>query len=529
MIGLAAAAGDGAGTLLARDAAATTGDNRGDVMTDFAAAVHDWPDHAAIRYADETVSYREFAEMVRVTAFRYRAHRFGGRGSSSLIGTLVSHTPAVAEQMFGVLAAGAAYCPIDADLPPARRRELAEAIGLRRVFPSSGDAREITTSTTETPVPLPHPADPAYVLCTSGSTGAPKPVVVSRRALTVTVRALRSLFAITPDDRVLQFASLGWDTCLEEILPALTAGAALVFDDAAHSHSFPKFVRMLERQAVTVLDLPTAFWHELVLFLDEERAALPDCVRLVVIGGERIDPTRLRQWRRLDLGHISLLNTYGCTETTMVTHAVQLSGPGTEPAVAADDADAPIGRALPHVRDHVTAEGELLVAGDGLATGYLGRPELSTSAFPVVDHGWGPVRWFRTGDLVRRGEDGLLYSRGRTDEQVKVLGVRVHPAEVEAHLNTHPAVKAAVVLAVRSLGRTALDAYVVPIGEVTPGEVRRYLQARLPSQLVPSRVTFVPALTYTASGKVDRTAMQRAAAGHEHIPENPLGSKGAAR
>lgn len=224
----------------------------------------------------------------------------------------------------------------------------------------------------------------------------------------------------------------------------------------------------MAEQDVTVLDLPTAFWHELVLYLHEEPALLPDSVRLVVIGGERIDPTRLRQWRDLDVGGVRLLNTYGCTETAMVTHAVQLSGPGTEPGVAAD-AEAPLGRPLPHVGDHVTAEGELLVSGPSLATCYLGMPEATATAFPVVDHGSGPTRWFRTGDLVVRGGTGLLYPRGRADEQVKVRGVRVHPAEVEAQLMTHPAVSAAVVVGEQLLGRTSLTAYVVCAGVTTAG------------------------------------------------------------
>jgi acyl-coenzyme A synthetase/AMP-(fatty) acid ligase len=252
-----------------------------------------------------------------------------------------------------------------------------------------------------------------------------------------------------------------------------------------------------------------------VLFLHEERAALPDSVRLVVIGGERVDPNRLRQWGDLDAGHVRLLNTYGCTETTMITHAVQLSGPGTEPVVAAHDAEAPLGRPLPHVRDHVTDEGELLVSGPSLATGYLGLPEVSARGFPVADHGSGPTRWFNTGDLVIRGEDGLLYSRGRADQQVKVLGVRVHPAEVEAQLNTHPAVVGAVVVGERLLGRTSLTAYVVAAEATTPAELKRYLRERLPGQFVPTRVKFVAALSYTASGKVDRAATQCAAA-HYH-------------
>jgi amino acid adenylation domain-containing protein len=499
----------------------------GDVIADFAAAARDWPHRAAIVHNGTTITYRDLAERVRLTGLRYRARRFGAEGPSGLIGALVSHTPAVVDHLLGILQASATYCPIDAALPVARKQALAAALGVDHLFAVARDPHEQTNLRIETldddpvaadaelPQPLWHGSDPAYVLCTSGSTGAPKPVVVSRHALTVTVRALRDLFALTPEDRVLQFASLGWDTCLEEILPALTAGATLVFDDEAQSGSFPRFVRMLAQREITVLDLPTAFWHELVLFLHEERAALPDSVRLVVIGGERVDPTRLRQWRDLGAGHVRLLNTYGCTETTMITHAVQLAGPDNEPEVAAHDAEASLGRPLPHVRDHVTDEGELLVSSPCLATGYLGLPELTATGFPVADHGSGPTRWFRTGDLVTRGERGLLYPRGRADEQVKVLGVRVHPAEVEAQLNTHPAIAGAVVIGERRLGQMSLTAYVVPAGATTPAELKRYLRERLPSQFVPSRVKFVAALAYTASGKVDRAATQRAAAEYD--------------
>ncbi|MDV3128681.1 AMP-binding protein [Mycobacterium sp. 21AC1] len=481
----------------------------GDVVADFAAAARDWPHRAAVVHSGSSIEYRDLAAWVGATASGYRARRTGAAGSAGLIGALVSHTPAVVAHLLGILQAGATYCPIDASLPAARKEMLASVLGLDRLFVAAGSPHEPMD---QLPQPLWHPGDPAYVLCTSGSTGAPKPVVVSRGALTVTVRALRRLFALTPEDRVLQFASLGWDTCLEEILPALTAGAALVFDDEAHSGSFPRFVRMLEAREITVLDLPTAFWHELVFFLHEEGATLPACVRLVVIGGERIDPTRLHQWRALELGHIRLLNTYGCTETTMITHAVQLSGPGTEPDVTSHGAEAPLGRPLPHVRDHLTDEGELLVSGPSLATGYLGLPELTATGFPIDDHGWGATRWFHTGDLVMRVEHGLLYALGRTDEQVKVLGVRVHPAEVEMQLTAHPAVAGAVVTGERRLGRTVLTAYVVAAGATTAGELKRYLRDRLPGQFVPSRVEFVDALAYTASGKIDRTATRLAAA-----------------
>jgi amino acid adenylation domain-containing protein len=490
-----------------------------DVTVDFATAAREWHDRPAVVHDGVPTTYRDLAERVRHTARRYQERRQGADGPSGLIGAVVSHTPATVEHLLGILEAGAAYCPIDAALPAARKEALAAVLGLDRLFAATPDPGASTTLRIETldegsfdttgglPLPRRHGGDPAYVLCTSGSTGAPKPVVVSRTALATTVRALRHLFALTPQDRVLQFASLGWDTCLEEILPALTAGAALVFDQEAQSGSFPRFVRMLAERDVTVLDLPTAFWHELVLFLHEEQTTLPASVRLVVIGGERIDSTRLRQWRALGTEHVGLLNTYGCTETTMITHAVHLGSPDGEP----EGTEVPLGRPLPHVRDHVTDEGELLVSGPGLATGYLGLPDVTAAGFPVADHGDGPTRWFRTGDLVTRGEGGLLYPRGRADEQVKVLGVRVHPAEVEAQLNAHPAIAGAVVMGERRLGQMSLTAYVVAASAITPAELKRHLRERLPSQFVPSRVKFVAALEHTTSGKIDRAATQRAA------------------
>lgn len=463
-----------------------------DVFRAFEATAAVRGSEAALLHNGDVVTYQSLAERVAMTASLYRRD-FADQGSPRPAGVVVSHAPAAVEHLLGALAAGAPYCPIDAALPAARRQQLAEAFGSADIGGSA-----------------------AYVLCTSGSTGAPKPVVVSRQALSVTVRALVDLFELTPDDRVLQFASLSWDTCFEEMLPALTCGATVVFDCEAHSGSMPRFLRMVHEREITVLDLPTAFWHELVLYLKDEQTGLPDTLRLVIIGGERVDPTRLQQWRSMATGGITLLNTYGCTETTMITHAVRLSGPGTEPEIEAQQGETPLGRRLPHVVDHISDEGELLIAGPGLATGYLGFAELTEAAFPVVAHGCEPTRWFHTGDLVTGSAGGLLYPRGRVDEQVKVLGVRVHPAEVETQLTTHPAVAGAVVVGTRSLGRTTLTAYVVPALAVSAAELKRYLRARLPGQFVPSRINFVAALSYTSSGKVDRVATQCAAADLEN-------------
>lgn len=490
------------------------------------------------------------------------ARRLGAR--PGVVAVQAGHHPETVVGLLGVLTAGGVYCPADPAFPEHRLRAMLSAVECRTMVaadpasahrlgldwvapaplpeftdnPAPGPRTgppESPDATADPPAATPrqpesdlgrngngngnHAEDPAYILFTSGSTGQPKPVLTPRRALTAVVPALRDLFGLTPEDRVLQFASLNWDTCFEEILPTLATGAALVFDDAAHSGSFPRFLRMVERERITVLDLPTAFWHELVLHLAEDRTPLPDCVRVLVIGGEAASAARLADWAALDTGRIRLVNTYGCTETTLITHAVDLHGPQ---APSTDwerpgGARAPIGRALPHVIQLISEKGELLIGGPSVALGYLGLHEATAARFTVVDG----ERCFRTGDLVSSSPDGLLTHRGRLDGEAKVRGVRVDPAEVEAHIAGHPGVRAAAVAAVTLAGRSALVAYVVAragtAAEALDTDLLAYLRGRVPEHLVPSRVTVVPELVLTASGKVDRAGSHRRHAAHDQV------------
>ena len=411
---------------------------------------------------------------------RVREHAAGLGDRPGLVPVPAVHDPATVVALLGSWAAGGTYCPID----PAFPADHADAA----VAALDGQALD----------------DAAYVLFTSGSTGRPKPVAVPHRALDAVVPALVDLFGIGPEDRVLQYASLSWDTSFEELLPTLTAGGVVVFDTDAHSGSWPRFLRAVARGGVTVLDLPTAVWHELVLHLGESGEQLPDSVRLVVIGGEAVDPTRLAAWRTLPgAERVRLLNTYGATETALITHAADLHGPH---AIATEGA--PIGRPLGHVRQHISEDGELLVAGPNLADGYPGVPDATLARFVEV----AGVRWFRTGDVVRPGPDGLLHHAGRLDDQVKVRGVRVDPGEVEAHLRRHPGVAAAVATGLSVSGRTILAAYVVPAGPRPANgtdlvvEIREFMRSRAPGHLWPSRITLVPDVARTRSGKVDRRA-----------------------
>jgi nonribosomal peptide synthetase protein VioO len=442
---------------------------------EFLAVAAHAPDRPALVHDGRAVTYGELRAAAEAVAAE-----LGER--PGIVGVEATRTPGTIAALLGVWLAGGAYCPLDPAFPPARLAAMRAVCD--RVLGEPGDPVD----------PVDGPV-PAYVLFTSGSTGMPKPVATPVTAIAAVTAALRDLFAITPADRVLQFASLNWDTCFEEILPALTAGATLVLDADAHTGSFARFLRMVERAQVTVLDLPTAFWHELVHHLTEDAATLPGCVRLVITGGEAVRPARLADWLALGTG-ARLLNTYGCTETTLITHACELGVPYEK---------VPIGHALPHVVE-VVEDGELLVGGPALALGYPGLPEKTAEKFVERDG----TRLFRTGDRVSRRPDGMLVHEGRLDGEVKIRGIRVDPAEVEAHLVRHPAVLEAAVAGVRTANHTSLAAYVVTRAEIAPEEILAELRTRVPGHLVPSRLTVVPELVRTASGKVDRAGTHAA-------------------
>jgi amino acid adenylation domain-containing protein len=500
-----------------------------DVVDAFAETADRCPERRAIVHDGLTLSYADLRARVQATA-----QRLGRR--PGVVGVPATHSPGTVIGLLGVFAAGGTYCPIDPAFPAARQRDMVAAAGCRTVLPTDRDPEPVRPGSPDRPgrpgsgrlgVAI-GPEEPAYILFTSGSTGEPKPVVTPRRAIAHAVAGLRELFGLTPSDRVLQFASLNWDTCLEEILPTLTTGASLVFNDEAHSGSFPRFLRMIENERITVLDLPTAFWHELVGYLVDHRVELPGCIRVLVIGGEPVSPARLRAWCDLDTARIRLVNTYGCTETTLITHAVDLHGPRAPQFDRPWDATTrvPIGWSLPHVREHLSEEGELLVGGPSLALGYRGRPEATAARFVTLDssggNGDGTDTHFRTGDRVSRSGGGMLVHEGRLDGVVKVRGIRVDPGEAEAQIAGHPEVDAVAVAGATVAGRMTLVAYIVPRTPAEPAntaqpadtnalgaDVLAHLRTRVPAHLVPSQVNVVSELVYTASGKVDRAGTHR--------------------
>jgi amino acid adenylation domain-containing protein len=470
-----------------------------------------------------TVTYRELEER----ANRLARHLRGlGVGPEVIVGVAAGRSPEMVAGLLAVLKAGGAYLPLDPAWPAERMAWMLEdahtsvllaerglEIPGRRVVPLEGGDWEA-----EDPAPLPAvsgPENAAYLLYTSGSTGRPKGVIVEHRALAHYALDAAAAYGVHPGDRVLQFASIGFDTSAEEIYPALLAGATLVPRPESMLDSVPRFLAELDRLGITLLNLPTAWWHELAAGLED--ASLPARVRRIILGGERALGERLALWRRGTDGHPArLVNTYGPTEATVVTTRHELEE-------VADGAEIPIGRPIAGARVYVVdgrgqlvpqgVAGELWIGGAGLARGYLGRPGLTAAAFVPDPFGGTPgARLYRTGDLARFREGGVLEFLGRIDGQVKIRGFRVEPGEVENALAGHPGLRSvAVAVHEPEPGAPRLAAYVVPSGEEAPTatELRRFLAAKLPDAWIPSAFVTLPELPLTASGKVDRRALPK--------------------
>jgi amino acid adenylation domain-containing protein len=380
---------------------------------------------------------------------------------------------------------------------------------------------EIDSQSTAAPETLPAHDHAAYVLYTSGSTGVPNGVIVEHRALLNFCLAAIRTYGLTAHDRVLQFATLTFDSCLEELFPALMTGGTVVVRSVEMLSTVAGFIDGLRRLEVTVASLPTAYWHLLCDALPEGGLSLPPTLRLVIVGGERAQKRRLLKWHEHVGQRVQLLNTYGPTEATVVATACDLTTGGDLDLRAEE---LPIGRPIGNVQAYVLdpqgepapvgVAAELYLGGMGLARGYLNRPELTAARF--VANPFGAGRLYKTGDRVRWRCDGLLEFVGRIDEQVKLRGFRVEPGEIESALMTHPGVRAACVVARQNTSHDLeLAAYIVPSDPAAAHaeDWSQYLSRRLPAFMIPATFLILDSLPLTPHGKVDRAALPAPQAG----------------
>ena len=467
-----------------------------------------------------------------------------GVGPESRVAIMVERSLEMVVAVLGTLKAGGAYVPIDpatpadrldfllADARPAlllagggvadRLRESAVA-----VVALDAERERIAAASAEPPAVAVDPDNLAYVIYTSGSTGTPKGVAVRHRSAVAYVRAVAREYGMRVGDRELQFASLSFDASVEEIFAPLAAGAAVV-PRSGPAEEPARFLAGCAELGITVLSLPTAYWHQIAAAVETGDPPLPPALRLIVMGGERALPERWAAWGRGPGRRVRLVNAYGPTEATVA--ATLHEHPGT-PDPLAGRREVPIGRPLAGVRAQVVDRdlrpvptggiGELVLGGVGVARGYLARPGLTAERFvPDPLSGEPGSRLYRTGDLVQLLPGGTLEFAGRLDDQVKVRGFRIEPGEIEAVLATHPGLREAAVVVYRG---DSLLACVVAADAAAPpaiAELRAFLAERLPAHMVPTAYAVLPALPLTSSDKVDRRALAR----QEHVTE-PAGER----
>ncbi|WP_057921655.1 non-ribosomal peptide synthetase [Lysobacter capsici] len=493
------------------------------------------PDRDAIVDGDRTLSYAELDAGAERVARRLRALGAGpGRYVALIMGRGVDQIVA----MLGVLKSGAAYVPIDPVYPDARIADMLADCRPTVVIAQDAIAQRWGRVAGDVDAPLliiedacaPSDAtdalgdggaaasasDAAYVIYTSGSTGRPKGVVVEHRNVVHLIRNHVIQCGLVAADRVMHYASCSFDTSVEEIFPALWAGATIVVRPATLVVPDADFEQFLRDQRISVADLPTAFWHRWVQASargNGEGPAMGPDLRLVVVGGEKAEPAALAQWRALPAAAATRwLNTYGPTEATVYATAHALNC-----AAAPRAWDGGIGRPIAgvHVRivdaygqvAPVGAAGELWIGGDGVARGYLDRPALTDEKFLRDVDG---LRWYRSGDIARWRHDGHLEFLGRDDGQTKLRGYRIELGEIEAALLACPQVRdAAVTVRSDGDGEPRIVAYVVP----APGEtmdtrgLRDALAAQLPEYMLPAAFVALDSIPLLASGKLDKAAL----------------------
>ncbi|MBI4587207.1 MAG: amino acid adenylation domain-containing protein [Candidatus Rokubacteria bacterium] len=497
----------------------------------FEAQARRTPDAPAVVFEGQRLTYAELDRRANQLAHSLRAL---GVGPDALVGICVERSLEMVVGLLGILKAGGAYVPLDPTYPSARLavmladaevRVLVTQEGLVQRLPPHGATvvrldtgwKSIAQEPEDAPVTGATAATLAYVIYTSGSSGRPKGVLVPHRAVVNHSVAVAKRFGLGPSDRILQFASISFDAAVEELIPSWLSGATVVLRPEGAAPSGPELLRLIEREQVTVLNLPTAYWHEWVYELDLSGERLPPSLRLVVVGGEKASPERYATWQKVSAGGMRWMNTYGPTEATVTATVYEPPSPGTPDLASELPIGRPIANSTIYLLDAhgqlvpIGVPGELYIGGPGVARGYLNRPELTAEKFvPDPFGGDAGARLFRTGDLARYRPDGNIEYVGRTDHQVKIRGFRIELEEIEAVLGQHPGVRETIVVACEDAsGEKRLVGYLVagPSAPPSSGELRTFLKEHLPEYMVPSAFVFLSALPLTLTGKVDHRAL----------------------
>jgi amino acid adenylation domain-containing protein len=487
------------------------------------------PDGVAVRYGGRTVRYRTLAATASKIAddLRGKGLRRGAR-----VAIMLERSPEAVAAILGVWLAGGAYVPLDAEGPAERRDVMLVAAGVETVITRASDAADLAkfdpvvcdelveTDLPELRLPELSEADEAYVIFTSGSTGRPKGVVVGHDNLRYHVAARAAAYEDRPIASFLLTFPLIFDGSVTVLSCTLASGGTVVIPEPIEATDPDRLVALIERAGVTHTDMTPALWALVLQAASKDQLA---SMRLALVAGEAC-PSDVVFAHYDKLPALPLYNEYGPTEAT-VWSTTYLCRPD-EP-----DGTVPIGSPIPGTRVYVVdrygrpcppgSVGELIVAGPGVARGYLGVDAASSEAFGsnAFSDDAGYARTYRTGDRVAFGFDGRLRFFGRSDNQVKVNGYRIELPEIESCLVGLPQVDEATVVVETTDGRGGrLVAHLGGSDLPTAEEVREQLRRRLPAYMVPQAVVLHDRLPRTRTGKVDRNQLSSPKDSEEAVP-----------
>jgi amino acid adenylation domain-containing protein len=488
----------------------------------FEAQAQNTPDAIAVSFEERRLTYRQLNERANQLAHNLRKF---GVGPDVLVGLCVERSIGMIVGILGILKAGGAYVPLEPAYPRERLAFMLEDAKvhvlliqehLRPNLPQCqvpvlrvDEDWQMAAESRENPVNSTTASNLAYVIYTSGSTGQPKGVAVPHRAV---VRLIRNTnyVALTPADRIAQASNASFDAATFEVWGALLNGASLILLPQAVVLSPREFMREIRERQISTLFLTTALFNQMA----NECPSAFQSLRYLLFGGETCDPNCVRKVLKHDPPQ-NLLHVYGPTENTTFTTWYRIE------RVEEAASTVPIGRPISNTRIYILDRhrqavpigviGELYIGGDGLAYGYLNRPELTSERFVDDEFGSDPTaRLYRSGDLARYRFDGNVEFVGRGDQQVKLRGFRIELEEIEAVLSQHTSVgQVAVVVRRRDDGDKRLVAFIVPrkSKRITPEDLRQFLREKLPAYMIPATFVELDSLPLTPNGKVDRKAL----------------------
>ena len=499
------------------------------------------PDAIALISTDENGAIHQLTYSELNSKSNQLARHLQGLGIGSetakatpIVAVCVERSPEMVIAFLGILKADAAHLSLDPLEPDQRRAyklEDSNAVFLLTqeslfdsVVPENStigvlcldrDWPTIAISPTENLPTLNNAQSLAYVIYTSGSTGNPKGVMIRHQGLSNHSFGIRKLFKLEPDDRALQFSSMSFDIIIEEIYPTLISGAALVLRSATINSSITQFISFINTHHISILNLPTAFWHELVIGMTTLNLSLTPTLRLVITGGEKASKQLYQQWCERVRPEVRWINSYGPTEATVSATMYEPAAEGFE----WDQPEIPIGRPNSNVQIYILdsdrnpvpvgVSGELYIGGAGVGSGYINRTEQTAEKFiPNPFSNCIDDRLYSTGDIVRYRPDGAIEFVGRRDFQVKIRGFRVELGEIEQALESHSDIQQAIVIAIEgSSGEKNLAAYYILRSALSIDDLRIFIRTQVPDYMVPMFFTSMDVFPLTTNGKVDRAAL----------------------